>query len=74
LVQNRVEKSFVWGSDHVHFVSSVKLGGQPLDIFIVNSFSSFFQATFVLLLLPVLSGLRGVSFHELPGYLAEGAE
>ncbi|XP_039114198.1 protein CLT2, chloroplastic [Dioscorea cayenensis subsp. rotundata] len=50
-----------------------RLQGKPLDIFIVNSFGSGFQALFVFLLLPFLSHLRGIPFPELPTYLKDGA-
>ncbi|KAJ6805696.1 putative protein CLT2, chloroplastic [Iris pallida] len=50
-----------------------RLQGKPLDIFVVNSFGSGFQALFVFLLLPVLSNLRGIPFAKLPTYLRSGA-
>ncbi|CAA6662993.1 unnamed protein product [Spirodela intermedia] len=52
-----------------------RLQGKQLDIFVVNSFGSGFQALFVLLLLPFLSNLKGIPFAELPAYLrsCEGA-
>ncbi|KAF8024729.1 hypothetical protein BT93_F1799 [Corymbia citriodora subsp. variegata] len=46
---------------------------KSLDIFVVNSFGSGFQALFVLLFLPFLSNLRGIPFAQLPQYLKEGA-
>lgn len=49
-----------------------KLGGRRLDLFAVNSFGSAAQALFVLLLLPVLSSLRGISPSQLPQYLSDG--
>lgn len=49
-----------------------KLNGRTLDLFAVNSFGSAAQAVFVLLLLPVLSSLRGIPIAELPSYLQEG--
>ena len=49
-----------------------KLGGKPLDIFVVNSFGSGAQAVGVLLLLPVLTSLRGLSLTELPQYVGDG--
>lgn len=56
------------------FIDSAKrLKGNPLDIFVVNSFGSGFQAFFVFLLLPFLSNLRGIPFPELPSYLKSGA-
>ncbi|XP_058081218.1 protein CLT2, chloroplastic isoform X1 [Magnolia sinica] len=50
-----------------------RLEGKPVDIFVVNSFGSGFQALFVLLLLPFLSSMRGIPFSELPLYLRSGA-
>ena len=48
------------------------LDGKPLDIFVVNSFGSGAQAIGVLLLLPVLTSLRGLSLSELPQYVGDG--
>ncbi|XP_072980537.1 protein CLT2, chloroplastic isoform X2 [Typha angustifolia] len=50
-----------------------RLQGKPLDIFVVNSFGSGFQALFVFLFLPFLSNMRGIPFAELPAYLKSGA-
>ncbi|KAJ0087362.1 hypothetical protein Patl1_08687 [Pistacia atlantica] len=47
--------------------------GKSLDIFVVNSFGSGFQALFVLLFLPLMSNLKGIPFAELPSYLRSGA-
>ncbi|KAI3883504.1 hypothetical protein MKW92_014227 [Papaver armeniacum] len=56
------------------FIDAAKrLKGKPLDIFVVNSFGSGFQALFVLLFLPFLSSLKGIPFAELPSYLKSGA-
>ncbi|XP_038977173.1 protein CLT2, chloroplastic-like isoform X2 [Phoenix dactylifera] len=56
------------------FIDSAKrLQGKPLDIFVVNSFGSAFQALFVFLLLPFLSNMRGIPFPELPSYIKSGA-
>ncbi|OUZ99759.1 Chloroquine resistance transporter-related [Macleaya cordata] len=56
------------------FIDAAKrLKGKPLDIFVVNSFGSGFQAFFVLLFLPFLSNLKGIPFAELPSYLKGGA-
>ncbi|XVE95162.1 hypothetical protein REPUB_Repub02eG0072600 [Reevesia pubescens] len=56
------------------FVDSAKiLEGKSLDIFVVNSFGSGFQALFVLLLLPLLSNFKGIPFSELPSFLKSGA-
>lgn len=47
--------------------------GRSLDIFVVNSFGSAFQALFVVfLLLPVTTALAGVPLTQLPEYLAAG--
>ncbi|KAF6140441.1 hypothetical protein GIB67_030522 [Kingdonia uniflora] len=50
-----------------------KLKGGTLDLFVVNSFGSAFQALFICLLLPFLSKLWGVPFSQLPSYLKDGA-
>ncbi|MQL70223.1 hypothetical protein Taro_002507 [Colocasia esculenta] len=56
------------------FIDSAKhLQGKLVDIFVVNSFGSGFQALFVFLLLPFLSNMRGIPFSELPTYLRNGA-
>ncbi|KAI9200934.1 hypothetical protein LWI28_015323 [Acer negundo] len=56
------------------FVDAIKrLKGKSVDIFVVNSFGSGFQALFVLLLLPFLSNLKGIPFAQLPSYLKSGA-
>ena len=47
--------------------------GRPLDIFVVNSFSSAAQAVSVFLFLPLLSALRGIPPSQLPDYLMQGA-
>lgn len=49
-----------------------RLKDKSLDIFVVNSFGSGFQALFVLLFLPLLSGLKGIPFAQLPSYLKSG--
>ncbi|KAH9545242.1 hypothetical protein CY35_12G038100 [Sphagnum magellanicum] len=49
-----------------------RLQGGTVDIFVVNSLGSSFQALFVLLLLPLLSNLKGIPFQQLPTYLWEG--
>ncbi|RZB67281.1 protein CLT3, chloroplastic-like isoform X1 [Glycine soja] len=54
--------------------SSRKLkGGCCMDLFVVNSYGSAFQALFVCLLLPFLSKLWGIPFSQLPNYLKDGA-
>ncbi|CAM8975574.1 unnamed protein product [Rhodiola kirilowii] len=50
-----------------------RLKGGSLDLFVVNSFGSAFQALFICLLLPFLSNLWGVPFNQLPSYLKDGA-
>lgn len=50
----------------------LKQGGS-LDLFVVNSFGSAFQALFICLLLPFLSRLWGIPFSQLPNYLKDGA-
>ncbi|CAI9090045.1 OLC1v1024729C1 [Oldenlandia corymbosa var. corymbosa] len=50
-----------------------KLKGTSVDLFVVNSFGSAFQAVFICLLLPFLSKLWGISFNQLPNYLKDGA-
>ncbi|XP_024018460.1 protein CLT3, chloroplastic [Morus notabilis] len=50
-----------------------KLKGNSVDLFVVNSFGSAFQALFICLLLPFLSKLWGVPFSQLPNYLKDGA-
>ncbi|XP_047167204.1 protein CLT3, chloroplastic-like [Vigna umbellata] len=49
-----------------------KLKGGSLDMFVVNSFGSAFQALFICLLLPFLSKLWGIPFSQLPNYLKDG--
>ncbi|XP_028777757.1 protein CLT2, chloroplastic isoform X2 [Neltuma alba] len=53
--------------------SALQLKGKSLDIFVVNSFGSGFQALFVLLLLPFLSNLKGIPFLQLPSYYKRAA-
>ncbi|XP_075506180.1 protein CLT1, chloroplastic-like [Primulina tabacum] len=50
-----------------------RLKGGTVDLFVVNSFGSAFQAVFICLLLPVLSNLWGIPFNQLPSYLKDGA-
>ncbi|KAG6705139.1 hypothetical protein I3843_07G160900 [Carya illinoinensis] len=50
-----------------------RLNGKSLDLFVVNSLGSGFQALFVLLFLPFLSKMRGIPFGQLPSYLESGA-
>ncbi|KAF3663201.1 putative rhodanese-like/PpiC domain-containing protein 12-like [Capsicum annuum] len=49
------------------------LKGSSVDLFVVNSYGSAYQAVFICLLLPFLSKLWGVPFALLPNYLRDGA-
>ncbi|CAJ1971254.1 unnamed protein product [Sphenostylis stenocarpa] len=53
--------------------STQKLKGGCMDLFVVNSYGSAFQALFISLLLPFLSKLWGIPFSQLPNYLKDGA-
>ncbi|CAN8299416.1 unnamed protein product [Cochlearia groenlandica] len=58
----------------VIFIDSQKrLKGESLDLFIVNSYGSAFQAVCIALLLPFLSKLWGIPFNQLGSYLKDGA-
>ncbi|KAI7741679.1 hypothetical protein M8C21_002746 [Ambrosia artemisiifolia] len=59
--------------EYVFIDAAKRLKGKLLDIFVVNSFGSGFQALFVLLFLPFLSNLKGIPIHELPSYIKSGA-
>ncbi|CAA0809107.1 CRT (chloroquine-resistance transporter)-like transporter 2 [Striga hermonthica] len=59
--------------ESVFLDAATRLKGKLLDIFVVNSFGSGFQALFVLLFLPFLSNLKGIPLSELPSYLRSGA-
>ncbi|KAF5803471.1 putative chloroquine-resistance transporter [Helianthus annuus] len=50
-----------------------KLKGGSVDLFVINSYGSAFQAIFICLLLPFLSRLWGIPFRQLPNYLSDGA-
>lgn len=50
-----------------------RLKGQSVDLFVVNSFGSAYQALAICLLLPFLSRLWGIPFSQLPSYLKDGA-
>ncbi|CAI0541320.1 unnamed protein product [Linum tenue] len=49
------------------------LKGGSVDIFVVNSFGSAYQALFICLLVPFMSKLWGIPFSQLPSYLKDGA-
>ncbi|PNW88454.1 hypothetical protein CHLRE_01g030300v5 [Chlamydomonas reinhardtii] len=51
------------------FSSAAQKLGQPLDIFVVNSFGSLAQTFFVLLLLPITTALKGIALSDLPAHL-----
>ncbi|GAB4846440.1 Protein clt1, chloroplastic [Ancistrocladus abbreviatus] len=58
----------------VIFLDAAKqLKGGSVDLFVVNSYGSAFQAVFICLLLPFLSKLWGIPFVQLPSYLKDGA-
>ncbi|KMZ55925.1 CRT (chloroquine-resistance transporter)-like transporter 2 [Zostera marina] len=58
----------------VIFLDAIKkCKGRSLDLFVVNSFGSAFQALFLCLLIPFLSKLWGVPFYQLPTYIRDGA-
>lgn len=57
----------------VIFLDAAKrLKGGSVDLFVLNSYGSAFQALFICLLLPFLSRLWGIPFHQLPSYLLDG--
>ncbi|KAL5559941.1 hypothetical protein UlMin_036152 [Ulmus minor] len=58
--------------EFVFLNAASRLKDKSLDIFVVNSFGSGFQALFVFLFLPLLSSLKGIPFAELPSYLQSG--
>ncbi|CAA0809105.1 CRT (chloroquine-resistance transporter)-like transporter 2 [Striga hermonthica] len=58
--------------ESVFIGARTRLKGKPLDVFIVSSFGSGFQALFILLLLPILSNLKGIPISELPSYYKSG--
>ncbi|KAL8141246.1 hypothetical protein V2J09_007267 [Rumex salicifolius] len=72
-----VSSAFMAGAsilkESVFLDAAKRLKGKSIDIFIVNSFGSGFQALFVLLFLPLLSNLKGIPFTQLPSYLKSGA-
>ncbi|GAV66859.1 hypothetical protein CFOL_v3_10369 [Cephalotus follicularis] len=59
--------------EYIFLDAAKRLKGKSLDIFVVNSFGSGFQALFVILFLPFLSNLKGITLAQLPSYLRNGA-
>lgn len=72
-----VSSSFQAGAsilkESVFLDAAKRLKSGSVDIFVVNSFGSGFQALFVLLLLPFLSKLKGILFNQLPSYFKDAA-
>ncbi|XP_061371732.1 protein CLT2, chloroplastic-like isoform X2 [Gastrolobium bilobum] len=60
--------------ESVFIDSATRLKRKSLDIFVVNSFGSGFQALFVLLFLPLLCNLKGIPLVQLPSYLKSAAD
>jgi drug/metabolite transporter (DMT)-like permease len=55
------------------FASSRRdLGGENVDLFVVNSFGSLSQGLFILAAFPMLTSMAGLSIQQLPGYLYQG--
>ncbi|KAI4304800.1 hypothetical protein MLD38_040267 [Melastoma candidum] len=52
--------------------ASRNLKGGSVDLFVVNSYGSAFQALFICLLLPFLSKIRGIPFSQLSAYIKDG--
>ncbi|WJZ89641.1 hypothetical protein VitviT2T_008846 [Vitis vinifera] len=59
--------------ERIFLKAAERLKGGSVDLFVVNSYGSAFQALFICLLLPFLSKLWGVPFSHLPNYLKDGA-
>lgn len=53
--------------------AAARLKGKSLDTFVVNAFGSGFQVLFMLLFLPILSNLEGLTLSSLPSYFRSGA-
>ncbi|EXB79628.1 hypothetical protein L484_011568 [Morus notabilis] len=60
--------------EFVFIDAAARLKDKSLDIFVVNSFGSGYQALFVLLFLPLLSSMKGIPFAQLPSYLESGCD
>eukprot|EP00892_Ulva_mutabilis_P006980 jgi/Ulvmu1/4654/UM002_0385.1 len=55
------------------FIAARKgLGGQNLDVFVVNTCSSLAQALILLFLLPVILAQRGIAIADMPSYVNSG--
>ncbi|XP_051126522.1 protein CLT2, chloroplastic-like [Andrographis paniculata] len=52
--------------------AAAHLKGKSLDTFVVNAFGSGFQVLFMLLFLPILANLEGLSITGLPSYFKDG--
>ncbi|XP_022897957.1 protein CLT1, chloroplastic-like isoform X2 [Olea europaea var. sylvestris] len=50
-----------------------RLKGGSVDLFVINSFGSAYQAIFICLLIPFLSNLWGIPFSQLPNYFKDGS-
>eukprot|EP01025_Chloroclados_australasicus_P031646 TRINITY_DN3198_c0_g1_i1.p1 TRINITY_DN3198_c0_g1~~TRINITY_DN3198_c0_g1_i1.p1 ORF type:complete len:344 (+),score=26.20 TRINITY_DN3198_c0_g1_i1:106-1137(+) len=48
--------------------------GKPLDLFVVNTWSSISQGIFTILFIPILSQLRGIPLSQLPAYVRDGSQ
>ncbi|XP_073294985.1 protein CLT2, chloroplastic-like [Primulina huaijiensis] len=59
--------------ESVFIDAATRLKGKLLDVFVVNCFGSAVQAMFVLLCLPILSNLKGITLSQLPMYFKSGA-
>eukprot|EP00850_Spirogloea_muscicola_P008453 SM000045S16198 [mRNA] locus=s45:251481:254282:+ [translate_table: standard] len=58
--------------EYVFKDAATRLKGEGLDLFVVNSYGSSFQALFIFMMLPLLSRLRGIPFWQLGSYFASG--
>ncbi|KAI4382146.1 hypothetical protein MLD38_008145 [Melastoma candidum] len=54
------------------FLDFSRKKGSSVDLFVVNSYGSAFQALFISLMLPFLSKMWGVPFSQLPTYIRDG--
>ncbi|KZV55805.1 crt1 [Dorcoceras hygrometricum] len=59
--------------ESVFIDAATRLKGKLLDVFVVNCFGSATQAAFVLLCLPILLNLKGITMSQLPMYFKSGA-